>query len=298
MKNEPRIFYSRDEVRSLTEAYKQVFGPIDPELRAYWDLDRKREWGCLTTDFHASTFEQYEEASRRVISIEQTISEPVARGEAMREVTRATGVGLSIGVSPWTDHGLYQTYEQNKHKKELTIILAHDWYPIVPKRATKPHPVDIPLWRYGGLHEVPKYINIGAVPRTIIDKSEMLLFLNLQPDFRPPNSASTGPFKPYNRCAEGFAALVKSVSRRYKVKIISWGNPAWHELSRLVVDAEKAQGVCVRIRSAEAFGRPLALRCDDKIVQYLPLTHPCDRRNFSPNHADHAKKGFREMGYG
>lgn len=291
-------FYTRDEVRGLTEAYKQVFGPINPELRAYWDLDRKREWGCLTTDFHASTFEQYEEASRRAISIEQTIFEPVARGEALREVTRATGVGLSIGVSPWTDHGLHQTYEQNKHKKELTIILGHDWYPIVPKRATKPHPVDIPLWRYDGLHGLPKYIDVGAVPRPIIDKSEMLLFLNLKPDFRPPDSPSTGPFDPYNRCAEGFATLVESVSMKFKVKVISWGNPAWHHLSRLVVGAKKAQGVCVRIRSAEAFGRTLALRCGDKIVQYLPLTHPCDRRNFNPNHAEHAKQGFLEMGLG
>jgi hypothetical protein len=80
----------------------------------------------LATDFEIATFEQYNEASRRSIEIEATMPYPVQRGMALREVTRLTGVGLSLGVCPWTDHGLFQTYERNKHKGRLTIILAHD----------------------------------------------------------------------------------------------------------------------------------------------------------------------------
>lgn len=298
MNSDKRIFYTRDQVKRITDAYQHIFGPISTELRAYWDLDRKREWGCLTSDFHTSTFEQYEEASRRAVEVEDTITDPVTRGLALRDVTRKTGVGLSLGVCPWTDHGLFQTYEQNKNKGRLTIILGHDWYPIVPRRAATPHPVDVPLWRYAGLHGLTKYINVGAVPASIMEKSELLLFLNLKPDFRPPDTPSTGPFEPYSRCAEGFRALVEAVSRQFKVQIISWGDPAWKQLAKQVVGVREPSGVCIRIRTPEVFGRPLELRCGQVVVPYLPLTHPCDRRNFNEHHAKHAHEGFIRMGLG
>ena len=53
-----REFYTRDEVNLIQDAYRHLFGNIGPELRQYWDLDRQRDWACLTSDFRNATFEQ------------------------------------------------------------------------------------------------------------------------------------------------------------------------------------------------------------------------------------------------
>lgn len=291
MKNHERQFYTRDQVTMITGAYRHIFGPVGAELREYWDLDRKRDWGCLTTDFHNATFEQYDEASRHALEIEAKIPDPVRRGSALRDVTRKAGVGLSLGVCPWTDHGLFQTYEQNKHKRRLTIILGHDWYPIVPD---KPHPVDVPLSREEGLLGTKKYINVGAVPAAIVDKSELLLFLNFKPDFRPPNQPVIGPFEPYPRCAEGFSALIEAVSRSFNIRVISWGAPVWESLRQQVTGMRHSLGVCANAK--ENFGGLLDLCCGQQIIPYLALAHPCDRRNFNSHHAAHAHEGFLKLG--
>lgn len=293
-----REFYSRDDVNLIREAYQHIFGTVGAELRQYWDLDRRREWGCLTSDFHQSTFEQYEAASRLALEVEEAEHDPVQRGAALRDVTRTTGVGLSIGVCPWTDHGLFQTYRRNRHKGRLTIVVGHDWYPIVPQRAARPHPVDVPLWRYAGLRGLTKYIQVGAVPTAIMDNDELLLFVNFKPDFRPPNVPVKGPFDPYDRCAEGFSALVAAASREFQVRVISWGADVWKLLARQVDGMRKPLGVCVHARAEQNFGRPLDLMCGATAVPYLPLAHPCDRRNFDDHHAAHAHEGFLRMGLG
>jgi hypothetical protein len=291
-------FYTPDEFKLIGEAYRHIFGSIGPELRAYWDLDRKRPWGCLTTDFERATYGQHEEATRRALEIEQTVLEPLLRGRALRNVTRQTGVGLSLGVCPWTDQGLLQTYARNQHKRRLTIILRHDWYPIVPEREHKMHSVDAPLRRGGGLHDLKAYINRGAVPATIMDKSELLLFLNFHPDFRPPNIPVEGPFNPHNRSAEGFGALLQAVTREFKVQVISWSGPVWKALSERFMGQRKPDGVCVRVRNPANYGRPLELHIGRKAIPYLPLAHPCKQYNFDSHHAAHAHEAFLKMGLG
>lgn len=294
----PKGFYTPDEFKLIGEAYRHLFGAIGPELRAYWDLDRKRPWGCLTTDFERATYGQHEEATRRALEIERTVFDPLLRGRALRDVTRQTGVGLSLGICPWTDHGLLQTYARNQHKRRLTIILGHDWYPIVPEREHKMHPVDAPLRRSGGLHDLKAYINRGAVPAAIMDKSELLLFLNFHPDFRPPNTPVEGPFNPYDRSAEGFGAVLQAVTREFKVQVISWSGPVWNALSKRFINQRKPDGVCVRVRNAANFGRPLELHIGRVAIPYLPLAHPCKQYNFCSHHAAHAHEGFLKMGLG
>lgn len=294
----PKGFYTPDEFKLIGEAYRHIFGAIGPELRAYWDLDRKRPWGCLTTDFERATYGQHEEATRRALEIEQTIFDPLLRGRALRDVTRQTGVGLSLGVCPWTDQGLLQTYARNQHKRRLTIILGHDWYPIVPEREHKMHPVDAPLRRSGGLHDLKAYINRGAVPAAIMDKSELLLFLNFHPDFRPPNTPVEGPFNPYARSAEGFGAVIQAITGEFKVQVISWSGPVWEALSKRFMNQRKPDGVCVRVRNPANFGRPLELQIGRMAIPYLPLAHPCKHFNFSRHHAAHAHQAFLKMGLG
>jgi hypothetical protein len=295
--------FTRDDVKKIADAYKDIFGDIGPELREYWDLDRKREWGCLTTDFQFATFEQFDEATRRAIEIEDGELGPIELGEALRDVTRNTGVGLSLGACPWTDYGLFQTYDQNKHTRRLTIILGHDWYPIVPSRAKNRHPVDAPLRiNDEGVIGATKYINVGAVPLKIVNKSELLVFLNFVPDFRPPETLTTGgipfPKELYDACLVGFNALIAAISRNFEVKIISWGKPVWEMLRTQVPGMQKPLGVCAIPKMKEWFGRPFELCCSGQIITYLALPHPCDRRNFERLHREHAHKCFEIMGLG
>ena len=291
-----RQFYARAQAELIADAYRDLFGPIGEPLRAYWDLDRQRDWGCLTSDFGVAVYEQYEEASRRALEVERTVAEPIARGVALRDVTRKTGVGLSLGICPWTDHGLFQTYARNRQSRQLTIILGHDWYPIVPQRSTRPHPVDVPLWRNDGLHDCSRYLAAGAVPPVVARRDELLLFLNLKPDYRPPNSRSTGKFEPYDRCVEGFSALLEGLATRYRVKVVSWGGPVWHLLATQMLGMRRPPGVCVRSRDSAAHGQLLELHCGQTSIPYLPLAHPCDTRNFNAQHAVYARTGFAKMG--
>ena len=86
-------------------------------------------------------------------------------------------VGTSIGISPWTDYWLRHTFDRNK-TKNLIVLLAHDWYPIVDKNGiwsiNSPLFVDVPYGRYAKAFE----------PATRSRKYTALLFLNLVPDLR------------------------------------------------------------------------------------------------------------------
>jgi hypothetical protein len=295
----PDDFYSESETNRLLAAYRHVFGPITSELRSYWDLDRKREWGCLTTDYEKASYAQLLKASKEAVYVERNITHTDARGKALRAITQSLGVGLSIGVCPWTDHGLHLTYDENHAGQRATIILGHDWYPIVPARAKTMHPVDVPLRRGLGLHGVKKYINIGAVPRAIYDRRELLLFMNLKPDFRAPGAKSVGPFNPPGLDSlRGFEAVVRGLMRNRDVRVISYGSPAWEVLRDRVDGLKKRQGILAHAISPDFKGTPLNLRLGGFTIKYLPLAHPCDRRNFNPEHAAHAARGFDGLGLG
>lgn len=131
-----------------------------------------------------------------------------------------------------------------------------------------------------------------------MDNSELLLFLNFKPDFRPPNSPVKGEFNPYDRCTEGFQALIQAITREFKVQVISWTSPVWEALSERFMNQRKLAGVCVRVRNPANFGRPLELYIRRTLIPYLPLAHPCETRNFTHHHAAHAHEGYLQMGLG
>lgn len=100
-------FYSESETNKLLAAYRHLFGPITSELRTYWDLDRKRDWGCLTTDYEKASYERLLEASKRAVHVERTIAETQARGTALYDITRDLRVGLSVAAA---SSGVYEMF--------------------------------------------------------------------------------------------------------------------------------------------------------------------------------------------
>lgn len=94
-------------------------------------------------------------------------------------------VGFSIGISTWTDFLLKETFDTDK--KDILIILGHDWYPIMTDLKSK-RKDDLdekhPLKRNAKCLEK----NYGKAIPEKLRKNAICLFLNLYPDFRPPAS--------------------------------------------------------------------------------------------------------------
>lgn len=291
-----RSLLTRNDVDLLLHAYRSLFPEVTPTIRDYWDLDRKRAWCSLPSDFHRARFEDYEEATRKALEIEQTMHDGVQRGKALQQISVDLGVGLSIGPGPWSDLCLLETYQQNRDKARATVLVMSDCYPIVP---IKPHPVTAPLLRYGGLFEHKPYQRNGGIPKSVMAKDAVTIFLNFIPDFRPPMSPSTGSgFKaPYAKNKEGFMAVLRAIATRFDdVCLVSYGRPTWMALRSDVLELPVRLGLMAHGRSERGRGRPLQLPVGNRLVPYLPLAHPCDTRNFDAAHAEHAHLGFLALG--
>lgn len=146
-----------------------------------------------------------------------------ARGQALRDAALATGVGYSIGISPWTDNLLVRTYADDK--ESAVILLGHDWYPIVTGDRSSGTPL------ISGFTARVKRYWPGA-PEAVLDGSTVGLFVNLYPDYRPPGDPKCGNLAKYGysyaQCLSGLDALVAAVRKRFsEIRVISWGSNVW-----------------------------------------------------------------------
>ena len=273
-----------------------MFPEIGGELLRYWDTNRKREWSYVTTDFHSATYDRLEGLNDRTIKIdENTALTKAEKGEALREASREFGVGFSLGICPWTDNLLHKTFALGKDR--LIILLGHDWYPIVPiDRPNSDRPLEIV-----GLHQVPKYK--PAAPQLVFtEKSPVVLFLNLYPDYRPPGSRTTGILPKsaysYEDCLLGLDAVISSVKSRYQsIDLISWGANTWGALRERVTHGVKQKGIMNQAR--EQGGEVLKFNTSSIELPYLPMAHPSFDSNFRRDfHRRHVSDGFSAMGLG
>jgi hypothetical protein len=288
--------YDRSQVETILEAYRTLFPNTGGELARYWDTGRKREWSYVTTDFHSATYDKFEDLQARTIKIDETKSLGTAeKGDALRKASREVGVGFSLGVCPWTDNLLHETYASGKDR--LIILLGHDWYPIVPiNRPNSDRPLAVE-----GLHHVPKYM--PAVPDLVFTKeSPVVLFLNLYPDYRPPGTTTTGSLPKgaycYEDCLLGLDAVIASVKPRYRsIDLISWGANTWGPLSERVTDEGKQKGIMNQ--ALKQSGKVLKFKTSNMELPYLPMAHPSFYPNFKRNfHLKHVLDGFSAMGLG
>lgn len=288
--------YDRNQVKNILEAYRTMFPATGGELTRYWDTDRNREWSYITTDFHSATYDKLADLHDRTIKIDQvTRFSKAEKGEALRKASRDCGVGFSLGICPWTDNLLHETYASGKDK--LIILLGHDWYPIVPINRSYS---DLPLG-IEGLHHVPQY-KTAAPELVFTNESPVVLFLNLYPDYRPPGARTTGPLPKgaysYKDCLLGLDAVIASVSSRFKsINIISWGANTWGALRERVTHEGKPNGIMNQARKQN--GKVLKFNSSNHQLPYLPMAHPCFDSNFRRDfHLRHVFDGFAAMGLG
>lgn len=272
-----RLPYDRNQVEKILGAYRTLFPDTGGELARYWDTGRKRDWSYLTTDFHSATYDKFADLHARTIEIDEdkTLGKP-EKGEALRKASREVGVGFSLGICPWTDNLLHETYSPEKER--LLILLGHDWYPIVPMKRL---PSDTPLG-VAGLHFVPKYK--PAAPQLVFtNQSPVVLFLNLYPDYRPPGTRSTGDLPKgsysYEDCLLGLDAVIAALNSRYQsIDLISWGKNPWVALGKRVTHDGKQNGIMNQAR--EQGGKVLTFKSSSRDLPYLPMAHPSENRNF------------------
>ena len=302
----PIVSYNLDHAKAIIAAYQDIFPEITPQLAAYLDFDRKRPWSYLTSNFHQATLDQYQRLSDAVEQIERhaRANHPVPATELAVELVsaaRAEGIGFSLGICPWTDHGLHSTYGGGRTNR-LTILVGHDWYPIIPKRAREPHPLNWPL-RQDGLHMLPAHkaaSYYAGIAQSVLDGQSVLLFMNLYPDYREPEEHTTGPVKAgYAGCLEGFEAVLAATRHRYHpddVTIISWGAKPWQLLSACV-GIRQPDGIMAM--TEDLAGQPLEFRSRMNAYRYLPMAHPSEGRNFHIGfHLEHVRQGFNKLGLG
>lgn len=289
-----RQLYSVDEVAHILRAYQSIFPTITAELADYWGLQRKRPWSCVTTDFHAATFEKLQALHEQALEIDRRGLSEQARGNALRDAALSTGVGYSIGISPWTDNLLARTYADEKDS--VVILLGHDWYPIVTGERSS----GTPLMSWDSLHEVERYW--PGAPQAVLDGTEVGLFVNLYPDYRPPGDPKCGNLSKYGysyeACLLGLDALVSAACRRFrKVQVISWGSNVWSALLPRVVGIR--QPVLLSAAVLEAPGRVLGIELGGQQLAYFPVMHPGHWGNFGRvAHLRHVKAGYAALGLG
>lgn len=287
--------YDRVVVDCIQLAYRSLFPTLTPALREYWGLDRRREWAVLTSDFHAATFDQYADLHARTAVIDGKLLDVKQKGASLRDAALSAGVGFSIGVCPWTDHLLYETWSADKDS--VTILLGHDWYPIVvdgTERSGSPLQGEVALRYTEGYWP--------AVPQAVFDGKTIGLFLNLYPDFRPPGDKKCGSLVgyeySYDACLTGLDAIIDIVCSQYKeVQIISWGSNVWRVLSGRVSGIGKKISLTSHI--ANQSGSVLSFTSGRHSLPFLPIVHPGLWGNFGrTSHLVHVNKGFQALGLG
>lgn len=294
-----RPTYNRNQVEEILRAYRTLFPDTGGELARYWDTGRQREWSYVTTDFHSATYDKFKELAARTDTIYEDMTlGKLEKGEALRNASIEVGVGFSLGICPWTDNLLHETYAPEKDR--LIILLGHDWYPIVPIVRKDETRYDTPLG-VEGLHHVPKYKT--AAPQLVFtNESPVVLFLNLYPDYRPPGAKTTGSLPKgsysYKDCLRGLDAVIASVSSRYpSIDLISWGANTWGALGKRVRHDGKQKGIMSQAR--ELGGKVLKFNSSGHQLPYLPMAHPSFDSNFRQDfHLRHVFNGFAAMGLG
>ncbi len=165
--------------------------------------------------------------------------------------------------------------------KSLIALVGHDWYPIVPKKG----PVEArPLLDIFPLLDSadPKWKEYAdGLPSAVEFKqaSVGLLFLNLVPDFRPPDSPAEKEFPfhaptfDYSKCVTGLLAALNSAHQHLPIRsVVTWGSYVWEHLRDKAMDQPTRLGVTLAARQYGEDG--CSLGSGDCQWRVHPFPHP------------------------
>lgn len=310
-----RDYYDESQVRQIQAGYKRLFPVLTPELREYWNFEHsprtgkvhrphypaeKKLWPYLTTNFHDGTYAQLLALSDAASDIDRRNLTHRERGERLAAACDATRTGLSIGISPWTDHALFASRAWEPQRDRLVVVLGHDWYPIATHNDAYVdgcHPCDVPLARYQALDDpnLPGGYRI-AIPDAVRapDERTVVLFMNLVPDLRPPGYSKEGALWGYADWVKGLDAVLDSVLQVFKpdhVAMLAWGAETWRAI---LPKLSGGHGFGIKKWQSHAPGEVLKYGAQRGEVRVLPSAHPSYAVNL---HKQHLREGFANLGF-
>lgn len=273
------IKYTASQVSCILQAYRTLFPRVEEELATYWDYERRRQWSCLTTNFHQASADSIQSFDKDVIALQEKIGDSLndlshdAIGKLFREISLRHNIGYSIGISPWTDDLLLRTFRDETRR--VIIILGHDWYPIVADTKEGLYVPRSPLQR-DSILDAPKYKD--AIPDKLCQINDCaILFLNLYPDFRPPDAASTGSLGDYTQWIRGVGTICRLLAEQWYLQgLISWGRYVWKAMRPHVEDKDnwKRTEILDAVRCQYENGWPLRLKLNGVAIPYYAFAHP------------------------
>lgn len=239
------------------------------------DLSRTRDWSYLTSDFRTLTFEKIQDFDRQIDALNLSSKSVAEIGNSLASLSRSAKVGYSMGLCPWTDAMLLETFSSKTRR--LLIIMGQDWYPIVKcdfdLNTSKGYAAKSPLVRQSPRDEYP-----FAFPQTLTTPPDRaIVFMNLYPDFRPPGMDCTGNIGA-DKFVAAFKACCREFSRNYTIDaVMTWGDPVWQALRKEVaISAGKPpEGIMT-----SALSGPFNLVFEGLSIPYHPFSHPSYPCNF------------------
>lgn len=286
------MLYVEEEVAKILEAYRALFPKNNIKkyrLDEFWDFGpqhRAHTWSCLTTNFLVANFNDFNHLHEMWQGVNRN-GTPDEIAKQLRGMSNQTHVGYSIGLSPWTDRLLLDTFCREKTKK-IFIILGHDWYPIVSKeKPQKIYIAETPLEVHVEEKRYLDFVPNRARPRHRTETA--VLFLNFYPHFRPPSEDKEGRLKAkwmencsYSKCRTALIDICRVIleSEFQIVGVLSWSSPVWSELRNSVQPVVEGD---VKEVSLGQFDQ-LNLTVDGTRIPYYPFPHPCRAGNFGAGH--------------
>lgn len=308
-----KIHYSVEDVDFILEAYKYIFRGIDKktDLLEFFDIfnQRKKTWSFLTSNFLVNEYSDYKTFHDNFYNKWDSLDKFIENGknqldsyEIISKKIKFLGgskiVGTSIGLNPKTDDLLLRTFKNGK--KDIIIIMAHDYHPIVTKDQNEKinDPFEnSPLVGCSMFeNSASQYEKYGKLfEKCNIEEIPIILYFNLYPFYREPNSSATGKFNlecSYEECVNSYIKLFQLILENgfYIKGIITWGTyPAFSfkkeekiNLKNSSQNIDKKEFNRLRdfiCKMKENDHNQFEIEVDNNKIPFYPLYHPAARES-------------------
>lgn len=309
--------FSKDDFYKIIDAYKEIFPYQEPTLENYFNFRRdqpERNWSYICSNFYEIAknpkeyypiIENYDKALRELIgNLKKSNYDVDKTAGKIKELIAANQdykhFGSAIGICPYTDELLLKSIVENENElpKEIVVVLAHDWYPIVSSN----NEINFipPLEGYSIFttkkENGEEIDNVyGKMINLIPSRKYTILFLNLFPDYRKPGVEPSGRIEgvDYEMFAKGIINLIKSIGSEFTVKcIITWGVIPFDCLMKHYSPEKK----CREMKGVIEEQKTLKISFDEREIPLIPSYHPSSggRFYYNKNHQDYLEQMIKE----
>jgi hypothetical protein len=231
--------YTQEDFESIQECYRYVFPEINEQLERLWYPPSNYDWLCLTSRFDGSgpDYKCFESLGNDLMRVNRN-QPPAVVGPLLAGLARKHRVGYSIGLNPWADFLFLQ--REKIIPKEIIIIVAHNWYPLVTSTGECPDP---PLNRRDPSATMNGRYAFVFEPFKERGNPLLMFFTNIFPHFLEAGKKTNAGLSVEERnfiggnqgMKNGLTLTLEAISPLIKIRgIVALGTPVWNVLSSQV----------------------------------------------------------------